>query len=272
MLKSYPETPEVRHALGQLHQWVQWHRELELPLPFSSELRDRCSTAFRLISSSPFQMEHSVAGTMMELGARVEENVAITEGYNIDILAQWEGTQIAIELAGPKHKLTEATSTEPHRRFLLDGVEQLKSRQLRSLGWQVVVVPCWEWDEVKASHARRHQYLSKILRTVNGHGQLLDDRALRSAPDPWKEMSILKIQSPPATNPSGSASAVPAFEDDTEGSLESQKSALQAHGHTSRLLVLRGQKEFLERLIRKAESRDVVAASSAQNLPRRPQL
>jgi hypothetical protein len=39
----------------------------------------------------------------------------------------------------------------------------LKRRQLRHLGWRLVSVPYWEWDEVGASSQRAEEYLASRL-------------------------------------------------------------------------------------------------------------
>ena len=39
----------------------------------------------------------------------------------------------------------------------------LKRRQLRHLGWRLVSVPYWQWDEVAASSQRAEEYLASRL-------------------------------------------------------------------------------------------------------------
>ena len=90
----------------------------------------------------------------------MQEELIIQEGYSIDVVVLWKGKWVAIEFDGPSHF------------FRGDGVRSasgatmLKHRQLRSLGWQLVVVPYWEWDEVRGSEANKRQYILRKLRQL----------------------------------------------------------------------------------------------------------
>ena len=44
-----------------------------------------------------------------------------------------------------------------------NGATLIKRRQLRHLGWRLVSVPYWEWDEVAASSQRAEDYLASLL-------------------------------------------------------------------------------------------------------------
>ena len=45
-----------------------------------------------------------------------------------------------------------------------DGATLFKHRQLRALGWQLAVVPYWEWANVVNSKAGRRVYLLQVLK------------------------------------------------------------------------------------------------------------
>ena len=152
---------EVQH-LARLHQWVLWHQELELPRPLSPALRDRCFAAFCATPSSPSQMQRKVTAALAELGAHLKEEWVIEEGYSIDVLVLnlWEGEQVAVEVDGSSHFLRGNVGHSPN------GATLLKHRQLRALGWRLVSVPYWEWDEVKGSKATKREYLLRKLKQV----------------------------------------------------------------------------------------------------------
>ena len=99
---------------------------------------------------------------MAELGVDPKQEVFIAEGYSIDMLAFWKGKQVAIEVDGPSHFLSG------HKVHSATGATLLKHRQLRALGWQLGVVPYWEWDEVKGSKAERCKYLLHMLKQAAG--------------------------------------------------------------------------------------------------------
>ena len=97
----------------------------------------------------------------MELRADLQQEVFIVEGYSIDMLALWN-RQVATEVDGPSHFLSG------HRVHSATGATLLKHRQLRALGWQLGVVPYWEWNEVKGSKAERCKYLLHMLKQAAG--------------------------------------------------------------------------------------------------------
>ena len=95
---------------------------------------------------------------MTKLGADPKKDVLISEGHSIDMIVLWKSKQVAVEVDGPSHFLSG------HRVHLATGATLLKHRQLRALGWHLVVVPNWEWHEVQGSNAKRHEYLLCLLR------------------------------------------------------------------------------------------------------------
>eukprot|EP00746_Dinoflagellata_sp_MGD_P109548 gnl/MRDRNA2_/MRDRNA2_46926_c0_seq1.p1 gnl/MRDRNA2_/MRDRNA2_46926_c0~~gnl/MRDRNA2_/MRDRNA2_46926_c0_seq1.p1 ORF type:complete len:587 (-),score=107.87 gnl/MRDRNA2_/MRDRNA2_46926_c0_seq1:178-1938(-) len=143
---------EDKAELSQLHQWVLWHQELKLPLPLSPALRNQCLEAFRT-QHLPSHMQHEVATTLTELGAHLQEEVVIKEGYSVDIIVLWKGKQVAIEVDGPSHFLGHSAS----------GATILKRRQMRAFGWHLVTIPYWEWSQVKGSKNKRQEYLLRLL-------------------------------------------------------------------------------------------------------------
>ena len=92
------------------------------------------------------------------LGATVQQEVVLEEGYSLDLVIDWRCERLAIEVDGPSHFARRKPT----------GATLLKRRQLKHLGWRLVSVPYWEWDERKhlnqsTAHQQRAAYLSTLL-------------------------------------------------------------------------------------------------------------
>ena len=95
------------------------------------------------------------------LGSRLEEEVIIKEGYSIDAVLQRKDGLVAIEVDGPSHFLQGPIGQ--HRS--VSGATQLKRRQLKALGWQLVSVPYWEWGTLMNKEAKS-KCLSRLLEST----------------------------------------------------------------------------------------------------------
>jgi hypothetical protein len=125
--------------LLQLPQWWLWHaqeRGQTLGLP-SRDLLQRCRAAFTAMEGRPSNLQRQ-GSTLAALGLNPQEEVRTEEGYSLDYVVEWRGQQIAIEVDGPRHFVGRMPS----------GATLLKRRQLRHLGWRVVYIPYWKWDEL----------------------------------------------------------------------------------------------------------------------------
>ena len=118
----------------------------------SDPLLERCRAAFGS-EGRPSQMQRNVGVALASLELRLEEEVVLHEGYSLDFVVVWRGERVGVEVDGPFHFIDH----EPN------GATQLKRRQLRHLGWRLVSVPYWEWDEVDASSQRAEEYLASRL-------------------------------------------------------------------------------------------------------------
>ena len=98
-------------------------------------------------------MQRHVGVALASLGLCPEEEVVLHEGYSLDFVVEWRGERVGVEVDGPSH----FKGREPNSATLL------KRRQLRHLGWRLVSVPYWEWDEVDASSQRAEEYLTSRL-------------------------------------------------------------------------------------------------------------
>ena len=106
-------------------------------------------------------MQREVAATLTELGAQVQGEKRIQEGYSIDAVGLWEDEWLAVLVDGPSHFVHAGGGHSP------TGPTLLKRRQLRhslrALGWRLVVVPYWEWGKLTTGEAK-HKYLLHVLK------------------------------------------------------------------------------------------------------------
>jgi len=149
-----------RKDLCQLHQWRLWYaseRACSVGVP-GDALMARCAVAFRATKAQPSHFQRQVAQMLVSLGASVQEEVMLGEGYSLDLVIDWRGERLAVEVDGPSHFVER----EPN------GATLLKRRQIKDLGWQLVSVPYWEWSEqdhpeLRTRHRQREAYLSTLL-------------------------------------------------------------------------------------------------------------
>jgi len=147
--------------LRQLHQWRLWYaseRACSDALP-ETALMARCDAAFRATEAQPSRLQRDVAKALASLGASVQDEKVLEEGYSLDLVVDCGGEElIAVEVDGPSHFVGRVPT----------GAMLLKRRQLRHFGWRLVSVPYWEWDELNHSdklkeRAQRAAYLSPLL-------------------------------------------------------------------------------------------------------------
>jgi len=147
-------------ALGQLHQWRLWYvseRACSDALPRAAVLA-RCDSAFRAAEAQPSRLQRDVAKVLASLGAAVQEEKVLNEGYSLDSVVDWRGERLAVEVDGPSHFVGRVPT----------GATLFKRRQLRHFGWRLVSVPYCEWIELNHSdklkeHEQRAAYLSSLL-------------------------------------------------------------------------------------------------------------
>ena len=104
------------------------------------------------------------------MGAKVqEEAVDARSQYSIDCLVHgWEkhkDAKIAVEVDGPSHYLYQGFESQPR---IPNGATIMKRRHLALLGYRVVSVPYWEWDELKNVQARKMYMQDKLEAAVHG--------------------------------------------------------------------------------------------------------
>jgi hypothetical protein len=132
-------------GLCQLHQWWLWYareRGQTAGLPCYDFLQ-RCRVAFTASDARTSSFQRQVGSTLPSLGLYPQEEVLTEEGYSLDFVVEWRGQRVAIEVDGPSHFVGRKPT----------GATMLKRRQLRHLGWHLVSVPYWEWDELAKAPA-----------------------------------------------------------------------------------------------------------------------
>ena len=146
--------------LCQLHQWRLWYaseRACSDALP-GAVLMARCDAAFRAAEAHPSRLQRDVGKALASLGASVQEEKLLEEGYSLDLVVDWRGERLAVEADGPSHFVGRVPT----------GATLFKRRQLRHFGWRLVSVPYWEWDELhhpdqSKEREQRAAYLSSLL-------------------------------------------------------------------------------------------------------------
>ena len=143
-------------GMRQLHQWALWCSERGALSRLPDALRARCQDAFASQESQPSLLQSRVVATLRAMEINVSEEVRTQQGFSLDAVVEFRGGKVAIEVDGPTHFV--GLSRAP------TGSTILKHRQLRSAGWQLAVIPYWEWDALeKRDEEARMQYLEALL-------------------------------------------------------------------------------------------------------------
>ena len=133
-------------------------------LSLKDRLGDACRAAFvkagAQVIESKFQTDVSQA--LERMGLAVEKEYRVPKsGYSIDIRvrkisaqASSEAQGWAVEVDGPSHFLSCKSPT---------GATLIKRRHLELLGYNLVSVPYWEWDETRQDEKAQEAYLRSRL-------------------------------------------------------------------------------------------------------------
>ena len=121
----------------------------------------------------PSKTQQNVRRALCGMGLSVEEEARCPRsGYSIDMLAREHSpsadahgesaaratAEWAVEFDGPTHYLASRSPT---------GATLLKRRHLQLLGYRLVSVPYWEWDEVKGDKVSEETYLRRKIAASN---------------------------------------------------------------------------------------------------------
>jgi len=159
-------------SLRQMHQFFiscdmieGLHADLCVSVQTLKEkLGPSCQAAFIGVPVHPSASQQQVSDTLRDMGLSVEDEFRCPKsGYSIDMLvhdmrfnaksstgaaAGW-----AVEFDGPSHFL---------RCRLPVGGTLMKRRHLELLGYTVVSLPFWEWDQLTGSHERKKYLRGKL--------------------------------------------------------------------------------------------------------------
>jgi len=147
--------------LCQLHQWNLWGREVlgENLLPM--DLSEHCLTVFSSVEMLPSKLHHDVVCKLHEIGVPLREKVPLKTGYSIDILLNYHGKNIAVEVNGPSRYIGQSQKQS--------GTTRLKHRQIGNLeNFKIVSLPFWEWDNITSNDGeivsqKQTEYLKQLL-------------------------------------------------------------------------------------------------------------
>ena len=122
------------------------------------DLWPECKAAFLAAPAHPSASQQHVSDTLRSMGLSVEDEFRCPKsGYSIDMRAQDKrrdlGVFWAIEFDGPLHFLACTAPT---------GATLIKRRHLELLGYILVSVPYWEWDELSGMDERRKYFEGKL--------------------------------------------------------------------------------------------------------------
>ena len=113
--------------------------------------------AFWNDSIRPSQSQLGVSHALNVLGWDHEDELRTEDGLSLD-MAQ-PSTKTAVEFDGPTHYLLGGASGSVR----CNGATAFKRRLLKILGWEVISIPYFEWNEVRSSKETREAYLRTKL-------------------------------------------------------------------------------------------------------------
>ena len=210
---AQPGPPFTSEQHRQMNPFVFWCVvELRLPeaqLP-SQAMRTRCRENFASYSVSSMRaqqkggLKDSVGRALRRLGLSLTADYIVDDSLTLSYALLDE--RIAIEVDGPFQFVRSGAGAGKRP----VGAKLLKRRQLQALGWTVLGVPFWEWDEVSKGQGsqeagdceaqveylrsrlqpvqrRRRSVVSgesahrrRLRRRVGRHGELVQCRASRA--------------------------------------------------------------------------------------------
>lgn len=113
----------------------------------------RIQAAFSIDNHTPSRLQEDVAGILEEMGIDFkQEYVDQRSGYSVDMLMGDRRT--AIEVDGPTHFAAGSHTPLGHT--------TMKHRQLEQLGFDLRILPYWEWDQLD-SKEKKIQYIKNLL-------------------------------------------------------------------------------------------------------------
>jgi hypothetical protein len=184
--------------LSQLHQFfLSLHYEYppeirEVFPPVNAPFVARCRATFVKASQSPCKMsqfQHDVSQFVRCLACEDLSSVRATQfvdlvdeavleedggGYSVDILlvGLLGKPRVCVEVDGPmqfdlqNHKSSSGRTVIPESQFppVMNGATRLKHRLLKCMGWLVLQVPYFEWDEFEGVAIKKEDYVRNLFK------------------------------------------------------------------------------------------------------------
>ena len=140
----------------QLHQWQLWLEERGTTWSrLAPSLAAQCRMSFCAEEGVPSRLHGRVAATLAVLGLEPRDEVRTPQGYSLDMVVNYEGREVAIEVDGPFHFVGHTRQPS--------GATLLKRRHVRGLGgMRLLVVPYWEWNALGSGPTGRHQKMEYL--------------------------------------------------------------------------------------------------------------
>ena len=154
-------------SLCQLHQFIiscdmieGLHADLSVSVQTLKEkLGPSCQAAFIGVPVHPSASQQQVSDTLRGMSLSVEDEFRCPKsGYSIDMRVSAKSSTgpaagWAVEFDGPSHFLTCRLPV---------GGTLMKRRHLELLGYTVVSLPFWEWDQLKGSDEKKEYLRVKL--------------------------------------------------------------------------------------------------------------
>jgi hypothetical protein len=158
-----PEGLTVEHK-HQLHQLFLFNSLCPDPLDLSSfsHLASACKSnvvANSAANVTASNLQRDVAKTLRRMGVLIsEEEVLEDSGFSVDI--RLVGERVVVEVDGPFHYVRAMDSGK----LRVDGSTRLKHELMTRLGWRVLHVPYFEWDQLAEEGGSKTEYLTALLK------------------------------------------------------------------------------------------------------------
>ncbi|MDB6081138.1 MAG: hypothetical protein JWO53_410 [Chlamydiia bacterium] len=129
----------------------------------------------------------SIAKALSRLGIKYE-NEKYVKGFFIDILADIQGSKIAIDANGLFHYHQNSHT--------LDGQSRFKMWYLEQEGYPLSIVPYWEWDALKGDSHREDKYMTSLIATIQSRPmlQLEEKRLQKPTKRPTSQMRVVEVK------------------------------------------------------------------------------
>ena len=147
--------PREQSQLYQVLLYLQLEDSSSRLLPVLAKRRDVLKAAYVRHDARPSRSQKDVSRALDELDWKHKYEWVTAEGLSLDLAKPRQ--RIAIEYDGPSHYLTGDGG--PPR---INGTTAFKHRLLEALGWRVLHIPYYEWNEQRTWKAKKAYLRQKL--------------------------------------------------------------------------------------------------------------